>query len=117
MSLSWYIRADYSAARQSNLSCFSLTRVGLFGLGDADFEADTFGCGSVVHSWGLGATLFLGWTAAGADLVEGGESRRCGCEGARLKLVREESATGCVGFELRSRIDERAQSAQSDWRW
>ena len=42
------------------------------------------------------------------------KGRRCGCEGARSKLVREESAMRRVGVQVISRIDERAQSAESD---
>ena len=31
--------------------------------------------------------------------------------------MRKDSSMGCVGFEVRSGIDERAQSAESDERW
>ena len=117
MPLSRYIRADDLAVRQANLRCFSLARIRLFGLGDADFEANTF-CGrSVVHGRGLGAAFLLRWAPSEADLVEGGQGMGRGCKCAVLELVREDDAVGCADFEVRSGIDKGAQRAECGKRW
>lgn len=73
MSFSRYIRGDSLARTQADRRGLALCRVGLFGLGDADFEADA------LEGWGFderelgrdGFTGFLLLAAAAAHLVEG----------------------------------------------
>lgn len=75
------ICADDPPAAQSDLGRLSLSRVGLLGLRDADFETDALHLGSANHSWAEGAALLLRFAASIADLVKcrgaGAGGREC----------------------------------------
>lgn len=64
MALPRDIATDDPATRQTNFGGLALPGVGFFGLGDADFEADSFHFGAVAHRGGDGAAGFF-WVVGG----------------------------------------------------
>ena len=86
MTLPRNIRADHLARRQSDFRRLALSRIRLFGLGDADFEADAFDAGPLLvrHGGRDGAAARLRLPRTTADLVEGGEEGWCGSIAALL---------------------------------